>query len=383
MNFELSKEQELIQKAVKEYAEKAIIPIYQQIDQNNKVPPEIFRGLADLDLFGLQYPEEYGGTGAGYSCYSLVLEQISRASSGVAMTYAIHSLGTSAIFLFGTPEQKTRYMPSACKGQTISSFAFTEPSTGSDPKQITTTAVRNGDHYIVNGTKRFISAADLDGPIVIFARDDSGEISSFIVDKNCPGYSVSEPWHKLGYRGGNLLDVYLKNVRVPAENILGPQGQGFTVLRAAISFGKIAICSCILGEMQAALELSINYAREKAHRNGTIGKFPTVQLAIAKMAEKTEAARWLCYRLAYLAEKIIDEKFQDFVAFAKEAALTKAFVTEAGVDVSRLAVGVHGSYGLMEDYKVSMIYRDMIIGEQIEGVNDMQRLITAGVLLNS
>lgn len=148
MNFELSKEQELIQKAVKEYAEKAIIPIYQQIDQNNKVPPEIFRGLADLDLFGLQYLEKYGGTGGGYSCYSLVLEQISRASSGVAMT--IHSLGTSAIFLFGTPEQKTRYMPSACNGQTISSFAFTEPSTGSDPKQITTTAVRNGDHYIVN-----------------------------------------------------------------------------------------------------------------------------------------------------------------------------------------------------------------------------------------
>jgi alkylation response protein AidB-like acyl-CoA dehydrogenase len=377
MDFSLSKEQELIQKATREYVEKAIMPIAEQIDRENRVPPEIFEGLAELDLFGLQFPEEYGGTGAGYSCYPLVVEQIARASSGVAMTFSVHSLGTSAINTFGTPEQKARYMPDACKGKKISSFAFTEPATGSDPKQISTTAVKDGDDYVINGTKRFISAADLDGPIVIFAKDsETGVPTGFIVDKNCPGYSISEPWHKIGNRGGNLLDVYLKDVRVPASAMLGPKGQGYTVLQFGIAFGKVGVSSSALGGMQAALELSIKYAKEKAHRDKTIAKFPTIQVAIAKMAEKVEAARWLTYRLGYLAETT-----KDYRSFAKEAALTKAFVTEAGVDVARLAVGVHGSYGLMEDYKVSMIYRDLIIGEQIEGVNDMQRLITGGSLL--
>jgi alkylation response protein AidB-like acyl-CoA dehydrogenase len=293
------------------------------------------------------------------------------------MTFSVHSLGTSAIYTFGTPEQKARYMPDACAGKKLSSFAFTEPATGSDPKQITTTAVQDGDYYVINGTKRFISAADLDGPIVIFANDsDTGKPTAFIVDKNCQGYTTSEPWHKIGNRGGNLVDVYLKDVRIPTSNLLGPKGNGYMVLQYGISFGKVGVASGALGGMQAALELCVKYAKEKTHRDGTIAKFPTIQVAIAKIAEKVEAARWLTYRLGYLAEHS-----KDLRAFAKEAALTKAFVTEAAVDVARMAVGVHGSYGLMEDYKVSMIYRDAIIGEQVEGVIDMQRMITAGSLL--
>ncbi len=377
MDFKLTKEQELIQKAAKEFAEKSIMPIAEKIDKDNVVPPEIFEEMADLGFFGIQFPEEWGGTGAGYTCYPLVVEQIARASGGVAMTFSVHSLGTSAIYAFGTPDQKAKYMPDACAGKKISSFAFTEPATGSDPKQITTTAVQDGDYYVINGTKRFISAADLDGPIVVFAKDnETDRPTAFIVDKNCPGYSVSEPWRKIGNRGGNLLDVYLKDVRVPVSNLLGPKGNGYAVLQYGIAFGKVGVTSGALGGMQAALEHSIKYAKEKTHRDGTIAKFPTVQVAIAKMAEKVEAARWLTYRLGYLAEHSKDPR-----AFAKEAALTKAFVTETGVDVARLAVGVHGSYGLMEDYAVSMIYRDMIIGEQVEGVNDMQRMITAGILL--
>ncbi|NLV17116.1 MAG: acyl-CoA dehydrogenase [Syntrophomonadaceae bacterium] len=378
MDFKLTKEQELIQKAAREFAEKSIMPIAEQIDRDNFVPQEIFDEMGELGFFGLQFPEEDGGTGAGYSCYPLVVEQIARASSGVAMTFSVHSLGTSAIYTFGTPEQKARYMPDASSGKKLSSFAFTEPATGSDPKQITTTAVQDGDYYIINGTKRFISAADLDGPIVIFAKDDeTGKPTAFIVDKNCPGYSVSEPWHKIGNRGGRLLDVYLKDVRVPAANLLGPKGNGYMVLQYGIAFGKVGVSSTALGGMQAALELSIKYAKEKAHRDSTIAKFPTTQVTIAKIAEKVEAARWLTYRLGYLAEST-----KDLREFAKEAALTKAFVTEAAVDVSRMAVAVHGSYGLMDDYKVSMIYRDAIIGEQIEGVNDMQRMIVAGNLLS-
>ncbi|MGI6514947.1 MAG: acyl-CoA dehydrogenase [Syntrophomonadaceae bacterium] len=377
MDFKLTKEQELIQKAAKEFAEKSLMPIADKIAEDNKVPPEIIEEMADLGFLGIQFPEEYGGTGAGYTCYPLVLEQIARAASGVAMVLSVNALGASAIYAFGTPEQKEKYLPECCTGKKLASFAFTEPATGSDPKQITTTAVQDGDYYVINGTKRFISLADLDGPIVIFAKDnETGKPTAFIVEKNCPGYSTSEQWNKIGNKGGSLVDVYLKDVRVPAANLLGPKGNGYGVLQYGIAFGKVGVCSSTLGGMQAALELSIKYAKEKAHRDGTIAKFPTIQVAIAKIAEKVEAARWLTYRLGYLAENMKDPR-----AFAKEAALTKAFVTEAGVDVSRLAMGIHGSYGLMDDYKVSTIYRDMIIGEQIEGVNDMQRMITAGSLL--
>jgi alkylation response protein AidB-like acyl-CoA dehydrogenase len=377
MDFKLSKEQELIQKSARDFAEKYIVPAADQIDRENKVPQDIYKRMAELELFGIPFAEEFGGTGAGYSCYPLAVEQIARASGGVALTLSVNTLALSAVNVFATPEQKKRIMPPCCRGEKVASFAFTEPGTGSDPKQITTTAVKDGDSYVLNGTKRFISCADMEGPIVIFAKDDETNFpTGFLVDKFCPGYSVSEPWHKIGMRGGTMTDVYLKDVRVPAANMLGPKGQGYWVLQAGIAFGKIGVSSGALGGMQAALDLCIKYAKEKQHRDKTIAKFQGVQMDIARIAEKTEAARWLCYRLGYLAETS-----KDLRLFAKEAALTKSFVTEAAVDVSRLAIAVHGSYGVMQDYAVERIYRDMIIGEQVEGVADLQRVITASILL--
>jgi alkylation response protein AidB-like acyl-CoA dehydrogenase len=378
MDFQLSKEQELIQKTARDFAEKYVLPVAEQIDRENKVPPEIYRKMSELELFGIPFSEDFGGTGAGYSCYPLAVEQVAKASGGVALTLSVNTLGISAMNIFGTPDQKKRYMVPCCRGEKIASFAFTEPGTGSDPKQITSTAVKDGDSYILNGTKRFISAADMPGPIVIFAKDDETNLpTGFIVDKFCPGYSISEPWHKIGMRGGMMVDVYVKDVRVPATNVLGPKGQGYWVLQAGIAYGKVGVSSGALGGMQAALELSVKYAKEKQHRDKTIGKFQGVQMAIAQIAEKTEAARWLVYRLGYLAETM-----KDLRSFAKEAALTKSFVAEAAVDVSRLAMAVHGSYGLMDDYAVSRIYRDMIIAEQVEGVMDLQRVITGSLLLS-
>ncbi|MGE5372000.1 MAG: acyl-CoA dehydrogenase family protein [Solirubrobacterales bacterium] len=376
MDFGLTKEQELIQKMAKEFAERTIAPIADKIYEENKVPMEVFEEMAELGLMGLPFPEEFGGSEAGYSCYPLAVEQIARVSSGVGMTLSVHSLGLSAISAFATPDQKTQFLTPAAAGKCFGSFAFTEPGTGSDPKQITTTAVKDGNHYIINGTKRFISAADLPGPIVIFAKDDeTGYPTAFIVEKQCEGYSVSEPWHKMGMKGGGLYDVYLKDVRVPAENMLGPKGQGYFVLQAGIAYGKVGVCSCSLGGMQACLDLSVKYAKEKAHRDKTIAKFPSVQINVAKMAEKVEASRWLTYRLGYLAENLTDLR-----AFAREAALTKAFVTDTATEVARMGIGVHGSYGLMEDYPISRLYKDAVMGEQIEGVNDMQRMITASTL---
>ncbi|NPV90594.1 MAG: acyl-CoA dehydrogenase [Firmicutes bacterium] len=377
MEFKLSKEQELIQKAAREYAEKRIEPIAFQIDRDNEIPREIYLELGELELMGIPFAEEYGGAGAGYMSYALVAEQLARCSSGVSLAFSVNMLGLGAINIFGTPEQKKQWLPPCCAGKKVASFAFTEPATGSDPKMITTTAKRDGDEYVINGTKRFISAADMEGPMVVFATDDeSGAPTGFVVDKFCPGYSLSEPWEKSGMRGGHTYDVYFKDVRVPAANLIGEKGKGYPILQAGISYGKIGVSSTSLGGIQRALEESIKYAKEKIHRDKPIAKFPTIQRMVADIAIKVEAARWMTYRLAYLADNM-----KNSVLFAKESALTKTFVTETAVDVARLAVQLHGSYGVMKDYVVERIYRDVVIGEIVEGVNDMQRMIVAAILL--
>jgi len=379
MNFSLTKEQELIQKAAREYAEKYIEPLAEQIDKENKVPQSILEGLGDLDLLGIPLPDEYGGAGAGYVSYVLALEQIARASSGVGMIISAHTLGLSSISTFGTEEQKKKYLPKSCQGKEIASFAFTEPATGSDPKQITSTATPDGDYYILNGTKRFISNAGANGPAVIFARNtETGKIDAFIVEKNTEGYSVSEPWEKLGMHGGPLLDIYMKDLKVPKENLLGAPGMGYPILQVGISFGKVGVSSCALGGLLGAYQEAVKYAKEKTHRDQPIAKFAQIQDSIAEIAIKYEASRWMAYRLGYLADN-----FKDPVQFAKEAAVAKTFITETGVDIARLAMGVHGSYGLTADYKINRIWRDCIIGPQIEGVSSMQKVIVAGVVLNS
>lgn len=377
MDFKLSKEQEIIQKAAREFAEKRIEPIAFQIERDNYVPEEIFQEMGELELLGIPIPEEYGGAGDGYLSYTLAMEQIARVSSGVAMNATVSTLGIGTINKFGISEQKKRWIPQVCTGKQLASLAFTEPATGSDPKMITTVAKRVGEEYVINGTKRFISVADFKGPMIVFANDDeSGKPTAFIVEKLCPGYSLSEPWDKIGMRGGHTYDVYFKDVRVPADNILGDLGKGFNLLTEAIAYGKIGASTIALGAVQAALEESIKYAKDRLHRDQPIARFPTIQSLIANIAIKVEAARWLVYRLAYLADTM-----NDSIMFAKESALTKAFVTEAAVEGARLAIQVHGSYGVMKEYKVERIYRDVIISEIVEGVNDIQRMIVAGTLL--
>ncbi|HZK43705.1 MAG TPA: acyl-CoA dehydrogenase family protein [Syntrophomonadaceae bacterium] len=377
MNFSFTKEQELIQKMAKDYADKFIEPIAHQIDVENTIPEEIIKGLAELDLFGIPFSDEYGGAGAGYASYVLAMEQIGSKSSGVGMIVSAHTLGLGAIDAFGTEEQKKKYMPRACKGEDIVSFAFTEPGTGSDPKQITSTAKKEGDYYILNGTKRFITNAGYHGPIVFFAKEEeTGRVTGFLVDKFCEGYSISEPWEKLGMHGGALLDVYLKDVKIPVENILGGLGQGYPILQFAISYGKVGVSSTALGGALAAFNESVKYAKEKTHRDKPIADFQAIKLYIAEIAQKYEACRWLTYRLGYLADNV-----RDPVQFAKEAALAKDFVCDQIVDISKLAVSVHGSYGLMADYKVERLWRDSIMGLQIEGVSSMQKMIIAGVIL--
>ncbi len=376
MNFELTKEQQLIQKAAREFAQKAIMPNLQELESQDKIPNDILEGIADLELFGMPFGEEYGGAGSGYDSYVLALEQIARVSSGVALVISVNILGLSAIKEFGTEEQKQRFMVPCCKGEQLASFAFTEAGTGSDPKQIATTAIKEGDHYIINGTKRFISNANYPGPMVVFARDnESNEVSAFIIDKLCEGYSLSEPWEKAGMHGSRLLDVYLENVKVPKENLLGKLGQGFPILLLGIAYGKVGVGASALGGILAAYEESVNYAKEKMHRDKSIAKFTSIQLKIADIVMKYEAARWLAYRIGHIANKGNANELM------REVAISKTFVTETMVDVARIAMDIHGSYGLMKDYRILQIYNDAIIGPQIEGVNDVQKMIIAASVL--
>lgn len=377
MDFNLSKEELLIQKMARDYAQQAIRPAVLRIEADNRVPDEILAGLADLEMFGMVIPEKFGGAGAGYLSYVLAMEQISRVACGPAMIISAHNLGVGAIANFGTDDQRSRFIPKAAQGDHIASFAFTEPGTGSDPKQLTAIAVRQGDSFILNGTKRFISNASYPGPLIIFALEsESGKPTGFIVEKNCPGYAVSKPWHKLGWHGGDLVDVYLKDVAIPVDNMLGTIGEGYQILQFGIAFGKIGMNSVALGTTLAAYEEGVTYAREKTHRGQPIGKFQAIQLKVAELAGLYESSRWLAYRLACLANN--PNSYRDF---AREAALSKFVIARNAQEAARISLDIHGSYGLMEDYEISRIYRDAAMGLQVEGVNHMQQVIVAADLL--
>jgi alkylation response protein AidB-like acyl-CoA dehydrogenase len=377
VDFTLTEEQELIQRSAREYAETRLLPRVASIIEENKVPDEVIRELKDLDFFALFMPEAYGGAGSDYQNYVLVMEQIARICPAVAVIMSVNAVGLAAVEIFGTEAQKQAFLPPGCSGDGALSFAFTEPGTGSDPKQITTTATRKGDAYILNGTKRFITNASLPGPIVIIARDkEAGEISAFIAQKFCDGYALSDPWHKMGCQGAPLYDVYLKDLAVPVENLLGDPGKGFWILKVALALGKIGISSIFLGTMLAAYEEALHYARERTHRGEPITKFQAVQSAIVDMAMKYEAARWMTYRIGYLADHAKDKG-----SILKDSAMAKIFVTETAVDLARIAMGIHGSYGLMQEYKISQIWRDVIFGPQVEGVSHLLKALVAGEIL--
>ena len=375
MDFNLTDEQKLIQQTAREFAEKNIEPIAFQIDRENEIPPEIMTGLGKLGILGLCYPEACGGSGAGFLAFVLAIEQIAKGSSGVGMTCSVNNLGMSAIFNRGTEEQKKKWMPACCAGANLASFAFTEPNTGSDPKMLASAVKKTGGKYILNGCKRFISLADHKGPMIVFAADEeAGNPSAFIVDKFCPGYQLDESWDKIGNRGCHAYDVYFKDVELAEDQLLGKRGEGFNILLENIAYGKMGMSAEALGHAQEALDLSIKYAKEKTNRDKPISRFESMQMRIASMAIKVEAMRWMAYRLGFLA----DQKSR---RFAVEAAMTKEYMAEALVDVAREAVQAHGSYGVMRDFKVEMIYRDSIICEIVEGTKDLQRRIAAGYLL--
>lgn len=378
MEFRLNETQETIRQLAKQLAEKYVAPLSEEIDQTHTTSLELFKTIGDSGILGIPFPEEYGGLDAGNVALMVAIEEIAKASPSVAVSTLVCISFMEAIKNYGTEEQKEKYLPAGIAGEFRGSLAFTEPGTGSDPKQIETTAKREGEYFILNGVKRFITNATYEGPILLFARDsDTNNVTAFVFEKMCEGYSTSTPWETVGMKGSGIYDVFLDNVKVHESCVLGKAGNGFPVLLGTVAHSKVALCATFVGTMAASYELAVKYAKEKMHRNQPISKFQAIQIKIAKIAGMVESARLLTLALA---EQSNDRSNLD--RMKAWVGMTKAYVSDLSVECNLACMNVLGAYGVCDEYKVERYLRDSLIAPHIEGVSDLQRIIAGGYILN-
>lgn len=368
MDFRLSKEEQLFKDQVRKFAQKELTPLV-PIMERNEFPHEIRPKLADMGLYGIVFPKKYGGQAASWLFFVLALEEISKILPAIHIHLQLQYGFAEEINKFGTEEQKQRYLSPVIKGEEIGAFAFTEPDTGSDPKMIKTTANLEGDHYVLNGTKRFITNASIAQNVLIFAKEKIGEISLFIVPTDSEGFSTGPMEDKLGLRGSLLSDVILEDVRIPKENLLGSHGGKFNELKMAMTVGKLGLCAGCLGIMEAALEESLKYSASRIQRDMPINRFLSIRSHIAEMVTMIEASRLLVYQNAVVK----DQTGGDLL----NTAIAKLFISQVTVDVVRRAVQIHGPYGICKQYKIEQLFRDGKMYELLEGTSEVQREIIA------
>lgn len=374
MNFELSESQVMIQQMVRDFAQKELAPIAAELDREKRFPSEIIKKMAALDLFALPFSEKYGGTGDGYLAYALSVEEISRACASTGITYAAHcSLGAGPICLFGTEEQKMQWLVPCARGEMLASFGLTEPDAGSDAGGIKTTAVLDGKEWVINGTKCFITNATHAGVVIIVAVTKPGNgrqgMSSFIVPRNSPGFSVSAPYEKLGLKASDTVELSMENVRIPEDYLLGKQNDGFRQFLEVLDGGRISIGAMAVGIAQACFDASIAYARERKQFGRPISKFQAIQFKLADMATSIELARLAVYRAAWLKDRGLP--------FTRESSMAKLVASEAAVKSALEAIQIFGGYGYTKDYPVERYLRDAKLTEIGEGTSEIQRLIIA------
>ena len=376
MDFKLSEHEKMIQRTARDFAERSVRPLAMEIDRKCEFPFELAREMGSMGYFGLPYPPEYGGGGAGYISYVLVIEQLCRAAMVAGAIIGVNGLAEESIFRYGSKEQKQRFLVPLAKGEKLSSFAFTEAATGSDPKAIETRARPDGDDYVITGQKQFVALSPASQVAVVFAReekDEVGRVSAFIVETSSPGYHMRHPCETLGVRGLCPAVIYLDEVRVPKENLLGKPATGYEIMLEAIIVGKLAVAAEAVGVGQGALELSLNYARDRKAYGNPIAELLSIKWLLAEMASRVEASRWLTYKTASLRDQ--------GASIMKESAMAKLFASQAAVDVTRMAMQVHGAYGYMKDMEIERLYRDAKLTEIYEGVSEIQRVIIADHLL--
>lgn len=378
MDFELTEEEKMTQECARDFAEKRLMPVAAELDEKGEFPAELVAELAELGLMGVPIPEQWGGGGMNSIAYALAVEEVSRGCASVGVTMSAHvSLACDPILKFGTDEQKEKFLKPLASGEKLGAHAMTEPGAGSDLGSAKCSAVRDGDEYVLNGTKVFITNGGVADIIIVLASTDREKgargLSSFIVEKGAPGFSVGKTEHKLGIRASNTAELVFQDCRIPAANLLGKEGQGFKVALATLDGGRIGIAAQAVGIARAALDRAVEYAKERQQFGQPIGKFEAVQWMLADSAAELDAARLLYLRAA--AKKDKDERY------AAEAAMAKLFASETATRVTHRALQVHGGYGYSTEYPLERHYRDARITEIYEGTSEVMRMVIAGGLL--
>lgn len=378
MDFELSEEQKMVIEEAKKFAEKKLAPVVEKLDERQEVNLTALKELGELGYLGMTVPEEYGGTNLGAIPYVGAMIEFSKVDAGTAVGVSVqNSLVNDAIVMFGTEEQKKKYLPNLVTGEWLGCFSLTEAGAGSDPGSLRASAVRDGDHFVLNGTKNFTTNGGFADVIIAFLQTDKEKgakgISAFIIPNTAPGFSVGKHENKLGIRTSSTTEMVFTDCRVPADHLLGKENKGLNIALATLDCGRIGIAAQAVGIAEAALEEAVKYAKERTQFGQKLADFQALQFMLADMAVDVEVAKAMLYRAAWLKDS--GKKF------TKESAIIKLFASEMSHRVCHKALQIHGGYGFMKDYKVERLYRDQRITEIYEGTSEIQRVVIARSLL--
>jgi short/branched chain acyl-CoA dehydrogenase len=375
MQFDLTDEQQDIRRLVRDFADGEVRPVAEELDREKRFPYEIVAKLGELGLMGIPFPEEYGGGGADYLSYAIAIEELARVDSSVAITVAAHtSLGTWPLYAFGSDELKADWMPRLCSGERLGAFGLTEPEAGSDAGNTRTRAELDGDDWVINGAKQFItnSGTDISGFVTITARTGEDEISNLLVPNGTPGYEIGEPYRKMGWNASDTRPLSFEDCRVPEDNLVGPRGQGFKQFLQTLDGGRIGVSAMGVGLAQGALDEALAYAKERVAFGKPISKYQAIQAKLADLSTEIEAARLLTYKAAI--EKDLGRNF------SLTAAQAKLKTGRLAVRATEEAVQIHGGYGYIEEYPVCRFYRDAKILTIGEGTDEVQQMVIARAL---
>lgn len=379
MNFNLTEDHIMMRKMVRDFAENVCAKGLEERDEKEEWSREIWNQLAELGLAGITFPEEYGGAGADYISYAIAVEELSRVDASVGVTLSAHaSLGSNPINMFGTEEQKKKFLTPLAEGKKLGAFGLTEAMAGSDASGTRTTAVKVGNEYILNGSKIFITNGKEADIYNVYAQMDKSKgnkgIAAFIVEKGTPGFSFGKKEKKMGIRSSATYELVFEDCHIPAENLLGQEGQGFKVAMQTLDYGRIGIASQALGIAQGAYEAAVKYTKERVQFGKPISELQNTQFKLADMATQIEAARLLVYQAAFVAS-------EHKIPVSKYAAMAKLFAAETAMAVTTQAVQLHGGYGYTRDYPVERMMRDAKITEIYEGTSEIQRVVIASKIL--
>ncbi|OPX41753.1 MAG: acyl-CoA dehydrogenase [Desulfobacteraceae bacterium 4484_190.3] len=385
MAYELTDEQKMLQDTVARIAKEQIAPGAEKRDEEAEFPWDVVEVLRENGLFGADFPEKYGGSEMGLFSLCLVIEEIAKVCASSAVILLVHELGTTPIFIAGNAEQKDKYFPKLATGEHLIAFALTEPNAGSDVSGIRTKAVKDGDSYVINGSKIFISHADVANVLCVAAKTDASLLghkgtSMFIVEKGTPGLSIGKHENKLGLRASQTVEVILEDVRVPAANVLGEEGSGFPIIMKTLDLTRIPVAAQALGISQGATDYAIQYTKERNQFGKAIFSFQGIQWMIADMVTRVEAARQIVYKAASVFEKIPKDMERLPKETIRYSAIAKLFAAETAMKVTTDAVQLLGGYGYVKDYPVERMMRDAKITQIYEGTSQIQKIVIASTL---